>query len=298
MPVILTNTTSTIKLVTSAAANIEFSCDAIDLTGTPQVANPVNIPNAQITTATTTTVVSAPAASTHRKIKNQSYRNDHASVSCIVEILKFDGTSDSSLSKATLLPGEVLKEMEDGEWVHYDANMTPYFQATVLTSRNSISANLTPPVTSTYLTGSQLNVPSGGLKLGTTFYWRVFVAKTAAGAVAPIWVIRIGTLGTTADAAIITHTGSAQTAAADFGFFDIFAKVQGPLGASCLLHSHYFMHHNLATTGLASVQQQHLHSTSAGFNSATTGLIIGLSITTGTSAVWTIHHLEVIAEGL
>lgn len=74
--------------------------------------------NTAITTATTTTVVEAPGASTVRNVKSLIVTNNHASSSCVVTIQHFDGTTSVDLAKITLYAGEQFVMCEDGEWRH------------------------------------------------------------------------------------------------------------------------------------------------------------------------------------
>lgn len=297
---LMTGTSDLVQIVTAQAADIEVHASWLDVTGTPQVVTPGRTNTASITTATTTTVVGSPAASTQRNVKRINITNNHASVACAVEVIHTDGTNPVEIIGVNLLPGENLILDATGAWHHRDANGGEYINTLdATTRRNSINAALTPGAgASTYLAGSQILIPAGGLKLGATFYWRVQMTKTAAGTAATSWIVRIGTAGAVGDAAILTFAWPVGTAAIDFGYIDIFAVVRGPLGAACIMFGHTFTHHNLATTGLINVQQQNLAVTSGAFQSGTTGLIVGLSVTTGASVALTIAHCEVVGEGL
>jgi hypothetical protein len=146
----------------------------------------------------------------------------------------------------------------------------------------------------TYLTGSALTIPSHGLQAGTMFRWRLAMTKTAAGTAAPVWVVRIGTLGTVADAAILTFTQVAlQTAAADTGVVTIEAILRN-VGAAGVLAGSLDMHHVLAATGFSTLTMNVMQVTSAGFDTTPAGLIVGVSINPGASGVWT--HQCVKAE--
>jgi hypothetical protein len=147
----------------------------------------------------------------------------------------------------------------------------------------------------TYLTGSGLVVPTGlSLQVGTTFNWKFYMTKTAAGAAAPVWTVRIGTLGTTGDAAILTFTQVAlQTANADTGMVEITAILRN-VGAAGILAGGLSMFHVLAATGFSTLTENVMQVTSAGFVTTTAGLIVGVSVNPGLSGVWT--HQVVAAE--
>jgi hypothetical protein len=93
----------------------------------PPVVQDVNLVNtANITTATTTTVLDCTTASRRRRVLYASFRNTHASVTETVEVVHSDGTTVRSIVKATLLPGESLIYNGAGTWLHYDANGALY----------------------------------------------------------------------------------------------------------------------------------------------------------------------------
>jgi len=163
--------------------------------------------------------------------------------------------------------------------------------------RNWNTADIVANAADTYLTGSGLAVPTGlALQVGTCFRWRFYMTKTAAGAAAPIWVVRVGTLGTVADAARLTFTQVAlQTAAADTGAVSIEAVLRN-VGAAGVLAGGLEMEHVLAATGFSTLTQNTMQVTSAGFDTTVAGLIIGVSVNPGALGVWT--HQVVQAEML
>lgn len=121
---ILASTSDIIRLVTSAAAQIEVHTSWVDLNGTTVTPGRTNTPH--ITTATTTTIVASPGASTYRTVKHLNVTNDHASQSCVVTVEHFDGTTAIELMSFTLLPGENMIFNAEGRWVHRDANGAEY----------------------------------------------------------------------------------------------------------------------------------------------------------------------------
>jgi len=145
----------------------------------------------------------------------------------------------------------------------------------------------------TYLTGSNLLIPTAGLQVKTVLRWRFFVTKTGAGVVAPIWSVRVGTAGTTADTVRLTFTGPAQTGAADTAEILIEAILRNT-GAAGVLAGGLTLQHNLAATGFANQGAVVLQVTSAGFLTTTPNLIIGVSVDPGAAGVWT--HTNVRGE--
>lgn len=120
----LSSTSDVIRIVTGSAAQIECHASWADLNGTTVTLGRQNTPH--ITTATTTTVVASPAASTVRNVKHLNITNDHASQSCSITVEHYDGTTAEELIAVTLLSGENMVLGEDGRWTHYDANGAVY----------------------------------------------------------------------------------------------------------------------------------------------------------------------------
>lgn len=154
--------------------------------------------------------------------------------------------------------------------------------------------------TDTYLTNSDLIIPSFSMQAKTTFKWTISASKTAAGTATPIYNIRIGTLRTTSDTARLTLTGPAQTAIADKGVLTIIVTVRSVGASGVIQATAYWSHTGTAAsstigTGFANDGSGMVEATSSGFdNSNLGGSYIGISINGGTSAAWTVT--QVVAE--
>lgn len=121
---LLTSTSDLVRLTTSAAVStIEVHASWVDLSA--GVTAP-DRKNTRITTATTTTIVPSPAASTQRNVKAIYVTNNSVGTSCIVGVEHTDGTSVVELIQFVLLPGENLGYREDGSWVHRDSQGAEY----------------------------------------------------------------------------------------------------------------------------------------------------------------------------
>lgn len=166
----------------------------------------------------------------------------------------------------------------------------------------SINAAIAPQgagfAADTYITNSDILIPSFGLQAKTTFVWQISASKTGAGTATPIYSIRIGAARTTADTQRWTATGPAQTAIADIGTLYIMATVRN-IGASGVIQGTAWWAHrgtaaNTTTsgTGFANDSTGHVEASSATFdNSSLGGNYIGLSINGGTSAAWTVTQV-------
>jgi hypothetical protein len=120
---ILGSTSDILRVVTSAAAQIEVHASWVDLNGTTVTPGRTNTPH--ILTATTTTVVAAPGVGV-RNVKHLNITNDHPSQSCVVTVEHFDGTTTIEMMAFTLLPGENMIFNEEGRWAHRDRNGAEY----------------------------------------------------------------------------------------------------------------------------------------------------------------------------
>lgn len=120
----LTSILDVIRVTTATAAQIEVHASWVDILAGAGTLGRTNTPH--ITTATTTTVVAAPAASTQRNVKHLNITNDHASASCTVTVEHFDGTTAIELMAFILLPGENMIFNEEGRWTHRDQNGAEY----------------------------------------------------------------------------------------------------------------------------------------------------------------------------
>ncbi len=121
---LLTTTSSVLRIVTGAATNmIEAHASWVDVSGTTITPGSLNI---NVSTATTTTIVAAPGASTQRNIKALYVTNTSTGTSCRVAVEHTDGTTVVELMGFVLLPGENMGYREDGSWVHRDQNGAEY----------------------------------------------------------------------------------------------------------------------------------------------------------------------------
>lgn len=108
---ILDSTSDTVAVVTaSAVSTMHVHTSWVDITTS---AFTPGSDSALITTATTTTVVGSPGASTQRQVKLITVYNAHASSSNAISIQHNDGTDTAVLIKYTLLAGETLQWSED-----------------------------------------------------------------------------------------------------------------------------------------------------------------------------------------
>lgn len=163
---------------------------------------------------------------------------------------------------------------------------------------NANTADVVANAVDTYLAGTALAMPVSLLQVGAIFKWRFAMSKTGAGVATPLWNVRVGTLGTTADTSRLLFTGVAQTAVIDNGMVEIVAIVRS-IGAAGVIAGVYILQHFLATTGLSVQAQADIkQTTSAGFDMTVAGLIVGVSVNPGAAGVWTFQLVSAEVVGL
>lgn len=219
---LLTSTADLVRVITGAAADIEVHASWMD--NAAGTITPGRTNTASITTATTTTVVGSPAASTQRNLKHLNIRNNHASTSCNVDVDHTDGTTAEELIRATLLAGETLVLDQEGRWTHYDVNGAPY-GAIVAATQADMEAGTS--LVTTVTPGRQHQHPSAGkfwVKAGLTgnilaSYNVTSLTDTGVGAL----TITIATDFSSADWCCVATIGLASTTVAQSCTYDSMA---------------------------------------------------------------------------
>jgi len=158
----------------------------------------------------------------------------------------------------------------------------------IIAHNNSTAAQGALATTEVYLTGSGLKIPSYGMQVGMTFVWYISVVKTAAGVAAPVWTFRIGTNQTTADTSRLALTATGIQAATAFDGI-LVAMVYAPtVSATGTIAGSGGSGPNFGGGG---------SGTSATFDNTGTiaGQFLGLTVTTGASAAWTVNAVSCFA---
>lgn len=122
--------TDKIQLVTSAAVTVDVHATYMDLLSgavTP------GRQNTAVTTATTTDIVAAPAASTYRNVVELLVRNKHASTSVDVTVVHDLSATDAELFKVTLLAGQTL-EYKEGVGFFVPTSTAKLFKSLIATA--------------------------------------------------------------------------------------------------------------------------------------------------------------------
>lgn len=165
-----------------------------------------------------------------------------------------------------------------------------------ITLRNSSATSQTPAATvRTQIAGTKIQVPATLLRVGSKYKARFNMTKTAAGTAASTVDVSIGTAGTTADAAALSFTKPAGTAAADEGFVEVVAVVR-TIGATGVLVGEFTMSHTglsggagVGHTVLISVN---LNVVSGSVDLTVDDLFLAVNLTSGASDAITINVVE------
>jgi hypothetical protein len=172
--IILRATGDLLRVITTAGgSDIECHVSSIETdNGTPPIVQDLPRTNtADITTATTTTILDCTTANRRRRVLFASMRNVHATVTETVELIHSDGTTVRSIIKVTLLPGESLIYNGVGTPLHYDANGALYNQSTKLDAKLVVTSDVINATTSfADVTGLQV-----ALKSGKKYAWQASI---------------------------------------------------------------------------------------------------------------------------
>lgn len=135
----------------------------------------------------------------------------------------------------------------------------------------------------TYLAGSAVTVAAGDFKAQGQYHCVFDMNKTGAGVVASVVTVRVGTAGTTADAAICTLTFGTQTATVDVGNYEIWVTFRTVgSGTSAVFNAVGELRHKGGTVGLSTIPLDWAQNLSAGF-ATNTATKIGVSFNGGAS---------------
>lgn len=146
--VILDATTKTVELLTSAAVSVDYSVSYVDNTTSTFVPGETA---GNVSTATTTTILSAPGASTQRQVKWVSVRNRSAASSQTVTlILDVSGTEYRLTSAVALEGGESLLLTAEGRVIVYLASGIVKGEATYVCNGDGACIN-NPNYVTTYV---------------------------------------------------------------------------------------------------------------------------------------------------
>jgi plastocyanin len=110
--ILLTDTNDKLQVITSATTDLDVVISYADMSSSTFAVSGLGKQLTTITTATTTDVLAAPAASTVRNMKQLTARNAHATIAVDVTVQYNDNATVYELHKVTLQPGDCLEFVE------------------------------------------------------------------------------------------------------------------------------------------------------------------------------------------
>jgi hypothetical protein len=142
----------------------------------------------------------------------------------------------------------------------------------------------------TYVTNSNITIPTARMAAGVAYYLRLMITKTAASTAIPTYSLRFGTAASTADTARCAFTQtSAQTGVIDTAWLEVFATFR-VYSTVAVLAATIRMTHDLAATGFISRAEYLQNVVSGTFDATVANSKIGLSMNGGTSSAWTVQQ--------
>ncbi len=205
-------TTDKISLITTTVANTDVIATYVDRDQTTGVVGLAGRQLTAISTATTTDIVGAPAASTTRNIKTLNVRNKHASTNNTITVQYNANAVLYELHKVTLLAGEVLQYIEGlGFFKTFDTtrdsrNFTTLADQVINDAAMVTVTGLTCPVKANVAYGFFAFIPhvTDATTTGAQFGVKLTTAPTA---------LRVGTIDTvTASATAAVFSAGVATA--------------------------------------------------------------------------------------
>jgi hypothetical protein len=175
----------------------------------------------------------------------------------------------------------------DGKAFYLSPAASTRYSVPLLNNWSTASQNIAS-TTRTYVTGSQIAMQAGQLRIGTKFRWTIDITKTGAGVATSTFDICFGTNGTPGDTARVAFTKPAGTGVIDNCRVIIDAIVRGPLSGSGVVAGHFNLIHNLSITGFATIPCVNVVTVSGTFD-VTTPTYVGVCITAGLNDNWTIQ---------
>jgi hypothetical protein len=126
---LLASTTDKLSLITDQAGDIDVVVTYIDRNQSTGAVGAANRQLTAITTATTTDILAAPAATTDRKVESITIRNAHASTSNDVLVQYNANGTLYEMGAARLYPTEMLQWSEQDGFTHMRRSVRPVFES-------------------------------------------------------------------------------------------------------------------------------------------------------------------------
>ena len=110
----LTEADQSITMTTSATGSVDYLSDWTDIVNATAVTT-AGSGQGNVTTATTTTIIAAPASGSSRAVRSAMISNRHGSTSNTIQLFKTVGAASYAISKPlVLLAGETVRFSDKG----------------------------------------------------------------------------------------------------------------------------------------------------------------------------------------
>jgi hypothetical protein len=163
-------------------------------------------------------------------------------------------------------------------------------------SNASVADQSPTAATLTYLTGSSITIPQGGVRAGTQFTWRMSLSKTAAGVAQPVVAVVFGTNGTTADTARASFTLPVETNIVDTGQITIFCTVRSVSATATISCNLQMTHNDADNTGFiaaGATNSEFVSTVTSGtFDDTVANSIIGVTVNSGAANAFTFQQVQ------
>lgn len=133
---ILDGTTQSLEVVTSTSAAVDYVVSYVDYTASAVTPSATQ---GAITSATTTTWVAAPAASTQRQLRRATFRNKSTTTANTLTFQKDVSGTNYEMYRATLGPGEAVTLDTGGEWKVFDSSGIERIPATTVVDGRTLN---------------------------------------------------------------------------------------------------------------------------------------------------------------
>lgn len=192
--ILLDGASDNLRLVTTSIANLDVVAGFADYSAGTVTPGKQAV---TISSATTTTIVDAPGASTQRTVRFLAIRNRHASTANTVTLQLFNGTTAYEIYKVTLAAGEGFTYDEANGWQYLDAFGRPKTSETTGSSAPAVSTInlvvLASDVTNSNATPNTMADVTGlsfAVTSGSKYWFEFFIDYTAAaGTTGSRWAV-------------------------------------------------------------------------------------------------------------
>lgn len=266
-------TTTSLRVTSSAAVSVDYVAHWTDTTTT---AFTPGTSNGNISTATTTSIVAAPASSTQRRVYQVSLVNKGTSAQVLTPLIDFNGTTRNIGPSVTLGAGESLVYEDGAGWMVLNITGAQKTQATEINGLNGFTADFYKVGTAPEAAG---NYYAFSKDSGFPGAWSVGTSGMSGRATD-------GTTSTDAGCMVIPNAASGNNYLAAF-------NVTGSVAHAGFLHDWLWVNNGVTVTTTTAQTVNSVAWPSRDVNGATTGVgvNVGVLVVTATTNVGAVTNM-------